>query len=95
MPSRYGMYGSPDQSPSPDVYTNKPKKKGWRDKIIERNESAENVQSKNINFTHFEPCGKTFERDLIHNDGSKDKLVCICGGEDGLCKTCAVQEANK
>ena len=72
MPSRYGMYGSPDQSPSPDVNTNKPKKKGWRDKII-----------------------KTFERDLIHNDGSKDKLVCICGGEDGLCKTCAVQEANK
>jgi len=39
-------------------------------------------------------CGEVFEVDLIHKDGSKDILVCRCGGEDGLCDSCSKQEAN-
>lgn len=34
-------------------------------------------------------CEKVFETDLIHKDGSKDTLVCKCGGEDGLCEDCS------
>lgn len=39
-------------------------------------------------------CGKTFETDLIHKDGTKDILVCMCGGEDGICDACSKQEAS-
>ena len=37
-------------------------------------------------------CGKIFHTDLIHKNGTKDKLVCICGGEDGLCSNCEANE---
>lgn len=37
-------------------------------------------------------CGKVFETDLIHKNGTKDKLVCRCGGEDGLCEKCSKLE---
>jgi len=33
-------------------------------------------------------CGKVFHTDLIHKNGTKDILVCRCGGEDGLCEEC-------
>ena len=39
-------------------------------------------------------CGKVFYTDLIHKNGTKDKLSCTCGGEDGLCDACAVQIAS-
>ena len=40
-------------------------------------------------------CGKVFYTDLIHKNGTKDKLACTCGGEDGLCDACAVHNANE
>ncbi len=37
-------------------------------------------------------CGKVFETDLGHKNGTKDKLVCRCGGGDGLCDGCSKSE---
>lgn len=66
-------------------------KQGWR---FQEGKSycqncSQNVQEKSIG------CDKTFETDLVHKNRTKDKLVCRCGGEDGLCNACAVQEASK
>ncbi len=52
------------------------------------------IHSQNINKAKFEPCGKTFETDLVHKNRSKDKLVCMCGGEDGLCPDCSDNAQN-
>ena len=37
-------------------------------------------------------CGKDFVGTIIHKDGTKDFFVCACGGEDGLCEECEVEE---
>lgn len=60
----------------------------WLEEEIEKDDS-EFIYKKMIG------CGKTFETDLTHHDGYTDILVCICGGEDGLCQTCDKQEASK
>ncbi len=40
-------------------------------------------------------CGEVFEMDLVHKDGSKDKLVCRCGEDDGLCDKCESQNKSE
>lgn len=71
-----------------NTHHTKPEKDGSN--YMDENASAKaNRFLQDKNGETFQPCGKTFDTDLIHKDGSKDILVCMCGGGDGLCPECS------